>query len=107
LVLEVKSSTPSDILCENLPSTFNFSFNSHFIKAEFEEFLNYVKELNFDETPDYNLQRKTFFDLYKKLGFKWDSVYDWNALSVEKPLPFPDKLRLNGDIPGCSPEIRA
>jgi len=46
-------------------------------------------------------------DLYQRLGFKWDSVYDWNALSVEKPLPFPDKLREGGEILGCSPEIRA
>ena len=70
-------------------------------------FLNYVMELNFDETPDYDLQKKKFLDLYLKLGFKDDSVYDWNAFSVEKPLPFPDKMREKVEIPWCSPEIRA
>ena len=69
-------------------------------------FLTYVQELNFDETPDYNLQKKNFTDLYLKLGFKHDSVYDWNALSVKKPLPFPLKQRASVEIPGCIPEIR-
>jgi len=76
------------------------------IVEEFESFLTYCFELGFDERPDYNLQKIKFWDLYSKLGFINDSVYDWNALSVKLPLPSPDSKADGVEIKGLSNDIR-
>ena len=44
---------------------------------EFAIFLNYARNLIFDEKPDYAFLKKLFEDLFKREGYKRDFCYDW------------------------------
>lgn len=46
--------------------------------VQFERYLQYCKELRFEETPDYDYLRKMFNDLFLSLNFKFDHHYDWS-----------------------------
>ncbi|ODM92003.1 Casein kinase I HRR25 [Orchesella cincta] len=61
-----KKNTSSGQLCKDLPKPF-------------EEYLEYCKNLEFAEDPDYPRLRKMFKDLYDELGYVEDSVFDWMA----------------------------
>jgi len=63
-ILQVKSETRSEVLCEGLP-------------GEFGEFLNYAKGLKFEDRPDYSFCKKMFRDLMENLGFGLDFLFDW------------------------------
>ena len=44
-------------------------------------YLKYVKNLRFDETPDYQYLRKMFYQLYQTRKFKVKKVqFDWDKL---------------------------
>lgn len=60
----MKLATSVDNLCQDCP-------------AEFKIYLDYVKGLEFTDTPDYNYIRKLFLNLMKKLGYDFDFQYDW------------------------------
>lgn len=45
-------------------------------------YLRYVRRLDFFETPDYNYLRKLFQDLFDKMGFTDDGVFDWTGKEV-------------------------
>lgn len=62
--------TPLDILCKGFPQ-------------EFVKYFNYVKNLKFEEKPDYNYLKRMFQDLTKQNGFEFDKIYDW----VKNPNP--------------------
>ena len=47
------------------------------LPEEFSIYLNYCKNLKFEEKPDYNYLRKLFRDLMTKNRFEMDYVYDW------------------------------
>jgi hypothetical protein len=49
---------------------------------EFERYINYVRQLRFDQEPDYAYCRQLFRDLFTKNGFVYDYVYDWNVMPV-------------------------
>ncbi|ODM96525.1 Casein kinase I isoform beta, partial [Orchesella cincta] len=67
-----KKNTSSGQLCKDLPTPF-------------EEYLEYCKNLEFAEDPDYPRLRKMFKDLYDELGYVEDSVFDWMPhVKVEK-----------------------
>ena len=63
-IREVKMSTSSEELAYGFPS-------------EFTSYLSYVKELNFDETPDYWYLRQLFRVLARTSRMSYDFVYDW------------------------------
>ncbi|ODM86892.1 Casein kinase I isoform beta, partial [Orchesella cincta] len=70
--LHVKKEHELGQLCKDLPTPF-------------EEYLEYCKNLEFAEDPDYPRLRKMFKDLYDELGYAEDSVFDWMPLvEVEK-----------------------
>ena len=73
-IYEKKRDTSIEQLCEGQP-------------IEFAIYLKYVRDLNFDETPDYEYLRELFRGLYKRKGFPDDSEYDWSYLtrSIEDP----------------------
>ncbi|VDK38080.1 unnamed protein product [Taenia asiatica] len=52
--------------------------------VEFETYLQYARELVFEEPPDYLFLRRLFRKLFKTYDFAWDSVYDW-TLMKQKP----------------------
>lgn len=75
----VKTKTSISSLCKNFPS-------------EFVSYLEYCRSLQFCDTPDYNYLRKLFRDLFARLEYKWDYLYDWalppgDARSVQSTEP--------------------
>ena len=51
---------------------------------EFSDYINYCKALGFEEEPDYNYVRKMFKDLFDRLQYECDYVYDWNLSPEER-----------------------
>ena len=43
--------------------------------------MNYVRKLDFEETPDYDFLRELFGKVLKGNGDVEDGVYDWNLLN--------------------------
>ena len=50
------------------------------VPQEFIDFMNYCRCLKFDEKPDYNAQRRKFKDLFNRMGYEYDYVFDWQKL---------------------------
>jgi casein kinase 1 len=48
---------------------------------EFAIYLNYVRKLGFEETPDYDFLRDLFTKALKNTGEVEDGVYDWMLLN--------------------------
>lgn len=71
LIGNMKLATSIDKLCSGLPS-------------EFKTYFEYIKNLGFQDTPDYNFIRKLFLDLMKKLGYQFDYEYDWLQKNIPK-----------------------
>ena len=61
-----KASTSIEFLCKGLPN-------------EFAVYLNYTRNLRFDEKPDYSYLRQIFRDLFVREGFQYEFVFDWTA----------------------------
>ncbi|KAH7912238.1 kinase-like protein [Hygrophoropsis aurantiaca] len=68
---EKKQTTPIKELAENYPE-------------EFGIYLNYVRKLGFEETPDYDFLRELFAKIMKNNGDVDDGVFDWNLLNGGK-----------------------
>lgn len=51
---------------------------------EFAIYLNYVRKLGFEETPDYDFLRELFSKALSKAGETEDNVYDWDLLNGGK-----------------------
>jgi len=68
---EKKQTTPIKELCEGFPE-------------EFGIYLNYVRKLGFEETPDYEFLRELFTKVLKNSGEVEDGVYDWMMLNSGK-----------------------
>ncbi|KAG0301452.1 casein kinase I [Dissophora globulifera] len=68
---EKKQSTPIKELSEGFPE-------------EFGIYLNYVRKLSFEETPDYDFLRDLFTKALKSIGEVEDGVYDWMLLNNGK-----------------------
>ena len=51
------------------------------VAEEFGIYLNYVRKLGFEETPDYDFLRELFAKVMKNNGDVEDGVYDWNLLN--------------------------
>jgi hypothetical protein len=49
--------------------------------------MNYCRNLKFDEKPDYNAQRRKFKDLFNKMGYEYDYVFDWQKLGMKTKKP--------------------
>jgi len=48
---------------------------------EFGIYLNYVRKLGFEETPDYDFLRELFTKVLKNMGEVEDGIYDWHLLA--------------------------
>lgn len=51
---------------------------------EFAIYMNYVRKLGFEETPDYDFLRELFTKVLKTLGEPEDGVFDWMLLNNGK-----------------------
>lgn len=49
---------------------------------EFNIYMNYCRSMKFEEKPDIAYLRKLFKDLFYRMGFDYDFVFDW---MVKKP----------------------
>jgi len=68
---EKKQTTPIKELAEGFPE-------------EFGIYLNYVRKLGFEETPDYEFLRELFAKVMKNNNDVDDGVFDWNLLNNGK-----------------------
>eukprot|EP00057_Strongylocentrotus_purpuratus_P003680 XP_003727130.1 PREDICTED: casein kinase I isoform delta isoform X2 [Strongylocentrotus purpuratus] len=66
-ISEKKMSTPIEVLCKGY-------------SPEFATYLNHTRNLRFDEKPDYSFLRQLFRNLFHRLGYTYDYVFDWNML---------------------------
>jgi serine/threonine protein kinase len=64
-ILQKKKNISEDELCENLP-------------YQIRDFLIYVKELKYEEEPNYDYLINLFNDIINGLNENFDKVYDWN-----------------------------
>ena len=84
---EKKQTTPIKELCEGFPGTHTFMLTSYAsltdgaYEEEFAIYLNYVRKLGFEETPDYEFLRELFAKVLKNNGDVEDGIYDWNLLN--------------------------
>ena len=65
-ILQKKLDIPTKELCENLPE-------------EMEIILDYVKNLEYTENPDYEMLRGYFNSMIRKDHSKFDYIYDWTT----------------------------
>ncbi|KAI8368521.1 kinase-like domain-containing protein [Blakeslea trispora] len=68
---EKKQTTAVKDLCDGFPE-------------EFGIYLQYVRKLGFEETPDYDFLRNLFSKAIEKVGEQDDDVYDWMTLNIGK-----------------------
>jgi len=54
------------------------------IPEEFVTYMDYCRNLKFDEKPDYSYLRRLFKDLFNRHGYEYDYVFDWINLSKHK-----------------------
>lgn len=93
-ISEKKMSTPIEELCKVKQSREKGKLVCEFINfkhfqgypAEFPTYLNYCRQLRFEERPDYSYLRQLFRTLFHKQGFTYDYVFDWNMLKFGKEL---------------------
>ncbi|XP_022916673.1 casein kinase I isoform X1 [Onthophagus taurus] len=71
-ISEKKMSTPIEDLCKGYP-------------VEFPTYLNYCRQLRFEERPDYSYLRQLFRTLFHRQSFTYDYVFDWNMLKFGGP----------------------
>ena len=57
-----------ETLCEGLPE-------------EFIKYINYCRNLGYEEEPKYRYLRSLFWKVMDKNGYKYDVQYDWIAPS--------------------------
>jgi casein kinase 1 len=87
---EKKQSTPIKELCEGFPGEIHcvtWTLQPTCLQMSSEEFgiyLNYVRKLGFEETPDYEFLRELFTKVLKNSSEIEDGVYDWMMLNGGK-----------------------
>ena len=70
-ILEKKIEISSNELCKGLPK-------------EFENFLEYTKQLKYEERPNYNILRKFLDNIMKRKNYNYDYIYDWTTLEEKE-----------------------
>ena len=64
-ILEKKKEITEEELCKGLPN-------------QIKEFLIYVRNLKYEEEPNYNYMNNLFINILNALNEKFDFIYDWN-----------------------------
>ena len=63
-IMEKKIASPVELLCKGFPK-------------EYALFVNYTRELKFDEKPDYGYLKRLLRTIIDKEKFEIDYMYDW------------------------------
>ena len=72
-ILQIKLNSKINVLCDKLPK-------------EFIKFVNYIKELNFEQRPDYQYLKSILGNIYNKYNFNHDSIYDFTEYLTKKEI---------------------
>src|SRR5271167_4210663 len=76
------------------------------VTEEFNKYLSYVRNLGFEDTPDYDYLRDLFTQALKNTGEVEDGEYDWmklnNGKGWEAMKTHPAAAHLNHGIPNSS-----
>ena len=85
-IRDIKLSTTLETLCKDFPE-------------EFTIYLKYCRKLSFEEKPDYSYLCKLFKDLFIRMKYKLDYIYDWIILkrkikiaALANPIVIPQKI---------------
>lgn len=70
-IMEKKVSTPVDVLCKGLPQIFL-------------QYFNYVKNLRFEDKPDYCYLRSLFRDFFLQENYRYDYIFDWTIVKFQQ-----------------------
>ena len=70
-ILAKKKEISSNELCRGLPK-------------EFEDFLEYIKNLEYEEKPNYNMLRTLIDNIMKKKNYNYNYIYDWPTLEEKE-----------------------
>ena len=86
---EKKQSTAIKDLCDGYPGeSLSFSLTDvadpNAVAEEFSKYLGYVRNLGFEDTPDYDYLRDLFTQALKNAGEVEDGEYDWMKLNNGK-----------------------
>ena len=87
---EKKQSTAIGELCDGFPGkparrcSLSALLMCHVPTEEFAIYMNYVRKLGFEETPDYDFLRELFTKVLKTLNEPEDGVFDWMLLNGGK-----------------------
>jgi len=84
---EKKQNTPISELCDGFPGNSDLIIallTPNLVLEEFAIYMNYVRKLGFEETPDYDFLRELFTKVMKTIGEPEDGVYDWMLLNGGK-----------------------
>ena len=65
-ILDKKKETSSEELCAGFPQ-------------EFYNYVNYTKQLEYEENPNYDMLKQLFIDVIRRLKEKMDYIYDWTT----------------------------
>ena len=64
-IMEIKRDISTCELCQGCPE-------------EFQKYFDYVRKLEYEEDPDYNMIKSLFINILEKNEFKFDYYYDWD-----------------------------
>ena len=64
MIIKAKAKISIEELCSNLPE-------------EICDYMNYVKNMNFDENPNYKYLKTLFLNILRKIGEKNDLIFSW------------------------------
>lgn len=70
--------------CAHFIVTLSWSYTYSLLPEEFSIYLNYVRKLGFEESPDYDFLRELFTKVLKNAGEVEDNVFDWMLLNGGK-----------------------
>ena len=68
-IKRIKRNTTAEQLCQGLPS-------------QFEEYVNYTRNLGYEEDPNYNYLKNLFLSVLKSYDWNFDYYYDWDQLGL-------------------------
>ncbi|XP_055952466.1 casein kinase I-like isoform X2 [Argiope bruennichi] len=86
-ISEKKISTSVETLCKGFP-------------VEFTMYLNYCRNLRFEDDPDYAYLKQLFSSLFRTLNHQFDFIYDWTMLkqksAASAPVPSTSEALASG-----------
>lgn len=75
--IKVKKKSEKLEMLKNLKRDTTFEVLLEGYPQEFIDYMNHVRNLEFDEKPDCNYLKKNFENLLQKNGYEFDYQYDW------------------------------